>query len=429
MQDNEIMTVDVDVDTRKSARHNVLRRVVCATLALSMAFSGLFFFRGGSAVSVYAAKKEDLEEFKNNSNVKKIQSNISDLEKKQKEIKEKMSSLNDSVDDILEKKSYYEELEEITSNSIAETEKLIEEYSAQIEALSDSIDTNVKDSEDLYEQTKERIRIAYESGGGATYLELIFGAESITDFLIGLDNAVRLLDYDTALMQSYKDTKEVLEEERLIQEQNLADQEAAKESLETQRADAAAIVKESEDELAKVKNDIKKNEEMLEKNESDLQAAAKRLDSVIEELIKQRGVTQKVAEGEYMWPLPTKYTTITSSFGRRKDPFGSGKIGNHTGTDIYAPKGTSIYASNNGTVVKAEKDSSYGNYVLIDHGGNIYTLYAHASKLLVKVGDKVKKGDVIAEVGMTGSATGYHLHIEFREGTKRVDAMGYLKKP
>ena len=427
MHENDISLVDNS--EQKKPRRGTFRRVLSLLLAIVMVLSGVVFFRGGSSVSVYAAKKEDLDEFKNNANVKKIQNNISDLEKKQKEIKEKMSKLNNSIDAILEKKSYYEELEEITNNSIAETEKLIDEYTAMIASLSDSIGVNISDTENLYEQIKERIRIAYESGGSATYLELIFGAESLTDFLIGLDNAVRLLEYDTSLMQAYKDTKEILEEERILQEQNLADQEKAKESLDEQLREAERIVKESEDELAKVKSDIKKNQELLDKNESDLQDAAKRLDKVIDDLIKQRGATQKVAEGNYMWPLPTNCTTITSSFGKRTDPFGSGAIKNHTGTDIYAPKGTKIYASNHGTVIKAEKDSSYGNYVLIDHGGNIYTLYAHASKLLVKVGDKVKKGDVIAEVGMTGSATGYHLHIEFREGTTRVNPMKYLKKP
>jgi murein DD-endopeptidase MepM/ murein hydrolase activator NlpD len=128
------------------------------------------------------------------------------------------------------------------------------------------------------------------------------------------------------------------------------------------------------------------------------------------------------------WPVPSSYR-ITSSFGMRKHPI-LRKNKMHTGVDRGADKGASIVAANSGTVIMAHYDKNgYGNMVVIDHGGGITTLYAHASKLLVKVGDKVKSGQTIAKVGSTGLSTGNHLHFEVRVNGEPKDPMkGYLSK-
>ena len=102
----------------------------------------------------------------------------------------------------------------------------------------------------------------------------------------------------------------------------------------------------------------------------------------------------------------------------------------HTGIDIGASKNSSIVAANKGTVIMAQYDKSggYGRMVVIDHGGGITTLYAHANSLLVKVGDEVKAGQTIAKVGSTGLSTGNHLHFEVRENGVPVNPLSkYLK--
>jgi len=98
----------------------------------------------------------------------------------------------------------------------------------------------------------------------------------------------------------------------------------------------------------------------------------------------------------------------------------------HTGIDIAVPSGTSVLAANAGKVIYSGYNGGYGNTVIIDHGGKISTLYAHNSKLLVKVGDKVEKGKVISKSGSTGLSTGPHLHFEVRENGQHVDPMKYL---
>ncbi|MDD4912720.1 MAG: M23 family metallopeptidase [Sideroxydans sp.] len=110
---------------------------------------------------------------------------------------------------------------------------------------------------------------------------------------------------------------------------------------------------------------------------------------------------------------PVTVAWFSSNFGWRNDPF-TGKSAMHEGVDYMVPEGTPIYASAGGIVVYAETHPQYGNMVEIDHGNEVVTRYAHASKLLVKVGDVVRRGHEIAKVGSTGRSTGNHLHFEVR---------------
>jgi murein DD-endopeptidase MepM/ murein hydrolase activator NlpD len=102
---------------------------------------------------------------------------------------------------------------------------------------------------------------------------------------------------------------------------------------------------------------------------------------------------------------------IGSGYGIRLDPF-TGQQAFHKGIDFAAPIGTNIFAAAGGVVIASELNSGYGNMVEIDHGNNLVTRYAHASKIVVKTGDLIKRGQKVAEVGSTGRSTGPHLHFE-----------------
>jgi murein DD-endopeptidase MepM/ murein hydrolase activator NlpD len=108
---------------------------------------------------------------------------------------------------------------------------------------------------------------------------------------------------------------------------------------------------------------------------------------------------------------PVQAGHLGSAFGWRIDPF-TGRSALHTGLDFQADNGTQIQAAAGGVVVTAEVHPQYGNMVEVDHGNNLVTRYAHASRLLVKKGDLVKRGQKLAEVGTTGRSTGPHLHFE-----------------
>ena len=126
----------------------------------------------------------------------------------------------------------------------------------------------------------------------------------------------------------------------------------------------------------------------------------------------------------YGWPLP-KLTRISSGFGPRICPYHGKET--HYGIDIPADSGTEIHAYANGKVTESKFHSSYGNYIVIDHGGGCSTKYAHQSKRLKEVGDTINAGDIIGKVGSTGSSTGNHLHFELHLNNKAINPTDYVK--
>ncbi|WHH59985.1 M23 family metallopeptidase [Petroclostridium sp. X23] len=161
-------------------------------------------------------------------------------------------------------------------------------------------------------------------------------------------------------------------------------------------------------------------------------------DEVIVKGIKQRprtsvtvsrsGVTRpqtNVPGGKFLWPTPGYYN-ITSPFGNRWHPILK-KYKIHTGIDTSAPSGADVVAANDGKVVVSETHAAYGKRIIIDHGDGFSTMYAHNSSLLVKAGQEVKKGQVIAKVGSTGWSTGPHAHFEILVKGKPVDPMFYFR--
>jgi len=121
-----------------------------------------------------------------------------------------------------------------------------------------------------------------------------------------------------------------------------------------------------------------------------------------------------------LWPVQGR---ITSTFGWRRSPFGGGEEEFHDGLDIAAPYGTSIKAAGEGRVVKAGWEPGYGKIVVVNHGYGYISYYAHCSKILVKAGQRVEKGEIIAKIGSTGRSTGPHLHLSIRYRGRLIDPL------
>lgn len=123
--------------------------------------------------------------------------------------------------------------------------------------------------------------------------------------------------------------------------------------------------------------------------------------------------------------MPLEDAKLTSDYGMRTHPVLRRRMG-HKGVDLAAPTGTPIYATADGLVSKAERFSSYGKFVSIEHGARIQTRYAHMSRIAVSDGARVKKGDLIGYVGSTGRSTGPHLHYEVRIDGEAVNPVPYM---
>jgi len=200
------------------------------------------------------------------------------------------------------------------------------------------------------------------------------------------------------------------------------------ETLQQLELDKISYEKEANAAIARIA-ELEKNESAALKLYYANKAEEDKLDKELEEYLLelQRKNQGSLEAGEWLWPIPLTAEQYCSSVYGWRMLWGAWDF--HRGWDIACWLGTDIRASKSGTVVISTYHSSYGNYVVIDHGGGVSTVYAHASKLLVAKGDKVQKGDVIAKVGTTGSSTGYHLHFEFRKDGKYTDPFGYIPKP
>lgn len=144
--------------------------------------------------------------------------------------------------------------------------------------------------------------------------------------------------------------------------------------------------------------------------------------SALQTMLMQNQLSQKLLPSV----APVKEGWYSSNFGWRVDPF-NGQSAMHEGVDYVVPEGTPIYASAGGVVAYSDNHPSYGNMVEIEHGNEIITRYAHASRLLVKVGQVVRRGEKIAEVGSTGRSTGNHLHFEVRYKGIAQNPVRFLK--
>ncbi|HLO03636.1 MAG TPA: peptidoglycan DD-metalloendopeptidase family protein [Symbiobacteriaceae bacterium] len=260
------------------------------------------------------------------------------------------------------------------------------------------------------EQRKEvladRMRSLQEKGR-VSYLEVLFGATSFSDFISRIDLVGTILRKDRAVFNEVKQEKGLLEEQkkdaaaRKIQLETLQSQALAKQQEIEERKNAREVASRS----------LNTSRRQLQAQLDEFAAAESRINGKIAELQAQMA-NPAPASGEYGWGLPVPAPAlVTSYFGGRLHPV-LGVWKQHNGVDFNAPMGSPIKAVEAGVVIMASYDDAYGNFIVIDHGGGIATKYGHNSQLLVSVGQQVVKGQQIARAGATGWATGSHCHLE-----------------
>jgi murein DD-endopeptidase MepM/ murein hydrolase activator NlpD len=160
---------------------------------------------------------------------------------------------------------------------------------------------------------------------------------------------------------------------------------------------------------------------LLDELEGEIEDRSRQLD-ILEALLGNRRLSEEVRlEGR-----PIRSGWMSSGFGYRADPF-TGKRAFHGGLDFVSPKGSDVLAIAAGVVTFSGKRANYGNLIEIDHGNGLLTRYGHNKENLVKVGDAVKKGEVIALVGSTGRSTAPHVHLEVIENGRPVNPRQYVR--
>jgi murein DD-endopeptidase MepM/ murein hydrolase activator NlpD len=278
----------------------------------------------------------------------------------------------------------------------------------------------------VYEQDqmlKKRLRVLYMNGT-VSYLEVILNAADFSQFLDRYSQLSSLIEQDKDLLAKTQSERDLVAQQRKKIQGQLAslnnkyfEVEDLKDSLQVQEVQKEQLIKE-----------IVVKEERLEEVSEEQEQAVVELARKESALLREKNKYEfKYKGGKMSWPVPS-VQRITSYFGYRSDPF-SGRKKMHKGIDIGAPAGTAIIAAEQGVVVVASWNSGYGNTVIIDHGKDVQTWYAHIRNGGIKVrrGQQVNRGDKIAEVGTTGQSTGNHLHFEVRLNGTAVNPLGYVR--
>lgn len=360
--------------------------------------------------------------------------------------KEEKATMEKSLDAAKQMLQDLEAMKSSVESKVAELDTELTTVNAQLEELQKELQDKIQEIENTkediskakaveekqYEDMKVRIKYMYEQGN-TQYAALILESQSIADFLNKADYVASISEYDRQMLEKYEETRkqvEELEARLVVEQQELEVQE--KETKDKVEA-IQVLVEAKEAELETVNGQIASKEQLIAEYEADiaeqnrviqeLEAAAKK---AAEEAAQSGSSTQKYDGGIFAWPCPA-YTRISSPFGYRMHPT-LGVVKFHNGVDLAAPAGSAILAAYDGTVISAAYNDSMGNYVMINHGDGIYTIYMHASALYVSAGQKVTKGETIAAVGTTGRSTGNHLHFSVRVNGEYVDPMGYISK-
>ena len=399
---------------------------------------------------------------------------LSDLNSEQSKLEQEKANIQEQLD---EKKEELEQHQSEMAELIKEQETLTDERDAMlmdIDEIFESIeqlDQTIKDTEADYENKvallKERSLLMYQNSNYSE-LQMFIEADSIFEYMNRKSYYEAMIEKDQRLIEEVLALKADLETKKALQVENKANLEALtaeKEAIIAQLddkksdlSDVSATTQEMianleamEDEMAaeseNLAEKIRKEQERIRK-EKEAEEAAKKKPPTPKPTAKP---TQKPESGgssgdsgnsggtsdsggssltgTLLWPVAKKGAYISSYFGMRMHPIYN-YMRMHNGIDItgYQINGTDILAAESGTVLISEwqTNGGYGQYVVIDHGDGLSTVYAHASKLIATAGQHVERGDVIAKVGSTGNSTGPHLHFEVRVNGTPVNPVDYL---
>lgn len=369
---------------------------------------------------------------------------IKDKENQIDQAQEEKENLQNTLTDVKEIKAelekekrdltkYVEQLDAellAIQENIARLNGLISEKEAEIAVTQEQLAEARQIEADQYEAMVQRIQFMY-THGDTTYMEMLFSGDSISDILNQVVYMEQISAYDRQQLDEFMLNRQLIElcEQELIAAKELLDAEKA--GVEAEEAAMEELIAEKEATIVAYQTDINNKEQAIADYEADIAAQNEIIEALEaavaaerKRILEESGIVLTYDGGKFKMPIAS-YTRVSSPYGWRMHPtLGVEKY--HNGIDLAAPTGTAIYAAYDGIVVASAYSSSMGNYVMIDHGSGLYTIYMHASKLYVSEDDVVVRGEKIAAVGSTGRSTGPHLHFGVRLDGAYVNPSNYV---
>lgn len=370
---------------------------------------------GAMCTQVYAGSMEDAEEQRDQAedNKNNAENILSQLESKKNDLQVWVEELDKELADI------QIQIDELNEQKV--------DLEGQIATKQDELTVAKEEEAEQYAAMCARIQFMYENNN-TSYMDALFSSGSMSDILNRSEYVSAMANYDYNMLEDLVQTREqIANDEQLLQIDLNAVEELTEEVRQKEEA-VNTLIDEKSAEISEYESQIDRQEKLIAQYDAEMQAAASRI-AELEALAAGSGNFVPYSGGALLWPCPSSYR-ITSYFGYRT-PDGGYVNANHKGMDIGAPTGTPAVAAASGVVVIARYSNSAGNWVVISHGGGLYTIYMHASQLCVTEGQYVNAGDTILLVGSTGWSTGPHLHFGVGVGgytsAYNVDPLGYYQ--
>ncbi len=414
----------------KKMKNRVLQTVLAMVLAGSMIIPSF----AAPTVDDAKDKKNDLE------------TQLEDVEEQVQALREQAASTQEYLDKL------DAQLAQL-SNQLAEVEQDLAATQEELNATQIALEEARVTKDRQYEDMKKRIKFMYENGDTA-YLEMILEAKDFTDMLNKADYVKAISEYDRNMLMEFQNTVQDIANKEADIQKKYQEIEALKVSVQQQKETVESVTATKTAEMERYSQEIAESEELKEQYEAEIEAQEALIEKLEAEAIRkaeeearrkaaeearkkaQQGAdsnsggsssgsgSSSVSASGWIWPCPGS-RRITSEYGWRMHPtLGYNKF--HNGIDVGAPTGTPIVAANSGTVIAAAYNSTMGNYVMIDHGSGVITIYMHCSALNTSAGSTVSSGQTIAYVGSTGRSTGPHLHFGVRVNGEYVSPWKYV---
>ncbi len=420
-------------------------------------------------VSVFASSLKDAKKELDSvsKNIEEAKDELTQIEEEKDEVRRQLNAIEKELkakeDELaaVEKQLIKTQSElETTQQELQATEDELTQTQEELEELRADLDEAIHQAEEQERLNAARLRAMYMNST-ASYLELLLESKSLNDLLNRVDMIVQMITYDQQVFENM-----------LLYRDEVEDKKIACEDQEQKILDCLKEIEQKKSELEQKENEIKAAKKHISRQKSEIQTAqtekeklmsqlseeevrireelnqmdkeSKELEQKIRELTKAEEERRKAEEANkkadrggsgkshsstgMIWPVPG-YSHISSPFGYRIHPI-TKEYRMHKGIDISGVniKNKPAAAVQDGTVILAQYYGTYGNTVIIDHGGGITSLYAHGSSINVSVGQQVKKGDTVLLIGSTGRSIGPHLHFEVRENGTPVNPLNYVPR-
>ncbi len=378
---------------RKRWLITLIALVICGALGGQVALAQKAATKKTSAK---AAKKAALKQKLNamQAQIAKVKSNIRQKEKQKKTVVDQLSDTQQQL--------------EVKQSSVASNSLRLLDAQADLTQTIKRLDRTIKQMKRRQSLLSDRVADIYE-GEDVGYANVVLGSVDMWTFLTRAYYLKCILDTDTRLLREIKQDKRNIEADKARQTRTVGHIKGLQTVLVAERNEVSSLAAEQRGQIMAIEDD----KDLMEKTLNALLAKSREIESRIQ-------AYQSTAQGKQMLSQTFRGGlsrpcggSISSSFGYRRHPI-TGVYKLHTGVDIRAPRGTAIHAAANGVVISAGWEGAYGNAVIIDHGGGVSTLYGHCSRLYVRSGQRVSRGETIAAVGSTGYSTGPHCHFEKR---------------